>query len=465
MADVVHPTRVVRFNLMVVLLGVALPFAISDVLANSSWPRILSLAAFLLMSLNFFHGKVSTVEDPDYNQALLARPKFALFDYVANITIVLSFVLMAFSMEKASHLVVANLVIRIVDLALVRGIYRITDNYDLRRAQRIWWWIDVCAVAGWGAAGAVELWTHLPNVTPVAFAIISAGDVVIDYTLNRKLYFSTGDSWEDLADLWDETQGEDGDIYRKEIIWPALASLDPHGGRVLDVGCGNGWMARNFARLGLEVTAIDGFKSMLDRARCYDSEGISYEVVDLNEDRSEVPPGPYKYIVACFTLQDLENLQGALSKLVVELAEHGEIWIVFEDETQLNSGNVHSTTTRRWLDPAGTPGRRQLISWEPRLLAHAAADGNGPSGGQAFSTVTKVWRADEYELAGQRLDLAPVEPVRILLPRETAPRSQVLRNYRAHPRFSLLRLRRGESPVFRQTASGVTSLVGSAEQR
>ena len=59
--------------------------------------------------------------------------------------------------------------------------------------------------------------------------------------------------WEQMAAWYDEKMGDEGDLWHRALIDPTLLQvLGPVAGqRLLDLACGNGYLARRFARLGL----------------------------------------------------------------------------------------------------------------------------------------------------------------------------------------------------------------------
>jgi SAM-dependent methyltransferase len=86
--------------------------------------------------------------------------------------------------------------------------------------------------------------------------------------------------------------------------------------RVLEVGCGEGWLARALARAGHSVTAID------PRA----PEGPIFRRVGI-EGFSD--PEPFDHVVAILSLHHLEDLGRALDK-VVDSLRHGGTLVVVE---------------------------------------------------------------------------------------------------------------------------------------
>lgn len=59
--------------------------------------------------------------------------------------------------------------------------------------------------------------------------------------------------WQDFADWWDKKQGEDGDLWHRTLIDPAVLRVlgDVHSKEVLDLGCGNGYFSRRLALMGV----------------------------------------------------------------------------------------------------------------------------------------------------------------------------------------------------------------------
>jgi 2-polyprenyl-3-methyl-5-hydroxy-6-metoxy-1,4-benzoquinol methylase len=97
--------------------------------------------------------------------------------------------------------------------------------------------------------------------------------------------------------------------------------------RVLDVGCGEGWLARELATLGAVVTGIDGSAPLIDVARATGG-GVDYACVSyerLESDPSAVE-GPFDLIVCNFALLD-DRAGQLLSALARRLPSSGVILV------------------------------------------------------------------------------------------------------------------------------------------
>ncbi|KAF3349786.1 5-methylthioadenosine/S-adenosylhomocysteine deaminase [Verticillium dahliae VDG2] len=92
-------------------------------------------------------------------------------------------------------------------------------------------------------------------------------------------------SWNKNSNFWDTTLGEGNDMFT-QLILPTieeLAEVQPHH-RVLDLGTGNGIVARRLARRGVAVLATDYSPQQIKNARKRSQDlglAISYELLDL----------------------------------------------------------------------------------------------------------------------------------------------------------------------------------------
>lgn len=92
------------------------------------------------------------------------------------------------------------------------------------------------------------------------------------------------ESWEENAVGWARAVREDLIASRREVtnqaILDAIRDIDPR--RVLDVGCGEGWLTRELGkRDGCDVLGIDGSLELVELAREHDPSGryvhLTYE--------------------------------------------------------------------------------------------------------------------------------------------------------------------------------------------
>ncbi|GAA2433152.1 class I SAM-dependent methyltransferase [Actinomadura vinacea] len=81
----------------------------------------------------------------------------------------------------------------------------------------------------------------------------------------------TRERWEANTDYWVKIIREGRDRYRTELTDRAvLDAIGPCAGlRVLDAGCGEGYLSRTLASMGAEVVGIDACQGLIDAARSH----------------------------------------------------------------------------------------------------------------------------------------------------------------------------------------------------
>ena len=68
----------------------------------------------------------------------------------------------------------------------------------------------------------------------------------------------TKELWNKLAAWWDDAYQE-GDLYHRTFLFPTITkwAAATKGMRILDIGCGNGALARLLAMAGANLVAVD----------------------------------------------------------------------------------------------------------------------------------------------------------------------------------------------------------------
>jgi SAM-dependent methyltransferase len=134
------------------------------------------------------------------------------------------------------------------------------------------------------------------------------------------------EAWEDEAQdwlAWARTPGHDAWFWR--FNWPAFARLlPPAGPATLDLGCGEGRAGRLLAETGHRLTGVDGSPTLAALAR--DAGGYEDVVV---ADAAALPftDGAFDLVVAFMSLQDVDDLDGALAESGRVLAPGGRLCV------------------------------------------------------------------------------------------------------------------------------------------
>lgn len=135
-------------------------------------------------------------------------------------------------------------------------------------------------------------------------------------------------SWETNAGRWTRAVRDGAIPSRRRGSDDAILSAvrDSGAGTVLDLGCGEGWLARALAAAGLAVTGVDGSASLIAAARDRASAGAGRApgYLQLGYDAIAADPGacggPFEAVIANFSLlgRDIGPLLAALRRILTE---------------------------------------------------------------------------------------------------------------------------------------------------
>jgi SAM-dependent methyltransferase len=160
-------------------------------------------------------------------------------------------------------------------------------------------------------------------------------------------------SWSEFADEWVRAYDDRGDQTRKYFSDPELFRLvgDVAGRRVLDAGCGFGYLARLLAGRGASVVGVENAARLIELAR--DAErlkpvGIEYHHASL-ANMPFLADGSFDLAVANFVIQDVRDHERALAEIARVLRPGGRLICVMPQGTPL----------RRWYRSAPDDPRRE----------------------------------------------------------------------------------------------------------
>lgn len=133
-------------------------------------------------------------------------------------------------------------------------------------------------------------------------------------------------SWERNAAAWTEAVRERRIASRRAGTDAAIvgAVLDASPASVIDVGCGEGWLARALSSRGCRVTGIDASKPLIEAAR--QLGGATFETIayaDIARHREPIG-APFDVAVCNFSLLEAE-ITPVLSALRDVLAPRGKL--------------------------------------------------------------------------------------------------------------------------------------------
>ena len=134
-------------------------------------------------------------------------------------------------------------------------------------------------------------------------------------------------SWGNEAE-WYRNHLEQNDTYHAQVILPNMLRLvdAQKGMRILEIGCGEGFFAREFARGGAEVTASDISPELVEIGK-KQGGGVTY-VVSKAQDLSWAKAESYDAVVAILTLQNMERIEDVMKEVRRVLKKGGRFVFV-----------------------------------------------------------------------------------------------------------------------------------------
>lgn len=136
-------------------------------------------------------------------------------------------------------------------------------------------------------------------------------------------------SYNDIAEWYDQYLRE-RPIY-SEVILPNLLALvaEVEGQVVCDLACGQGWVARELARRGAQVTGLDLAPNLLTLARAYEAQ-VPLGIVYVHGDAQRAEPLGDRQFTGCVCVMALINIPDLRATLqsVRRILQPGG-WFVF----------------------------------------------------------------------------------------------------------------------------------------
>lgn len=175
-------------------------------------------------------------------------------------------------------------------------------------------------------------------------------------------------SWSHNAQAWTEAIRSGAIESRQQVTDQAilLAVMGRQPERVLDLGCGEGWLLRALAERGIEAVGVDGDATLVEAAQAAGSSPVyvaSYE--DLVEAKVDIGCS-YDLICANFSLlhQDIIPLLVAMNTLLVP---SGALVIQTLHPWSVAAGDYQDGWREETFD--GFKGQWQPMPWYFRTLS------------------------------------------------------------------------------------------------
>jgi SAM-dependent methyltransferase len=135
--------------------------------------------------------------------------------------------------------------------------------------------------------------------------------------------------WDRVADDWRIQVGDTGDLNRQLNSDPVLWAFagDVAGRRVLDAGCGTGYLSKQLADRGAEVLGVDHSERMIALARAA-YPGVEFRV-DSCADLVTIADASRDLVVANYVLMDTPDLDATVRAFARVLVPGGQAVLIF----------------------------------------------------------------------------------------------------------------------------------------
>lgn len=162
-------------------------------------------------------------------------------------------------------------------------------------------------------------------------------------------------SWGGVADSWHKGLEERADSYHASVVAPNLLRLlkPTQGMRVIDIGCGDGFITREIAAMGAEVVGTDISKEMVKLAQKAAAPNERY-VATPAEKLSFAAGSSFDAATIVLALQNIEHLDAALAEAARVLRAGGRLFIVLNHP----AFRIPKRTSWGWDEEAKTQYRR-----------------------------------------------------------------------------------------------------------
>ena len=133
------------------------------------------------------------------------------------------------------------------------------------------------------------------------------------------------EQWSALPPESGEQFGDEGDFARQALLNPAIFNLlgDIAGQKILDAGCGNGYLSRLMAQQGANVVGLEPATPLIQYAIEREKQnplGIQYVQADLSRWKTVQR---FDAIVANMVLMDIPDYEAALDSCFAHLGRNG----------------------------------------------------------------------------------------------------------------------------------------------
>jgi SAM-dependent methyltransferase len=131
--------------------------------------------------------------------------------------------------------------------------------------------------------------------------------------------------WERHAGWWQQEHADGADLEYSEQILPLVARHLRTARRVLDIGCGEGQVARHLATLGVEVVGLDPTPTQIRVAR---DRGGGPRYASARAEALPCRSGSFDAVLLCLAIEHVDAFEAAIRDLTRVLEPGGRFVFV-----------------------------------------------------------------------------------------------------------------------------------------
>lgn len=251
--------------------------------------------------------------------------------------------------------------------------------------------------------------------------------------VDNELYDAMADSWWDESGLLHILRGlNPGRFgYMRRVLLEDLG-VDPRGKATLDVGCGGGLLAEEFARLGCEVTGIDPSEKSLEAARAHArAAGLAIEYRQATGERIPFPDATFDIVYCCDVLEHVRDLRQVIAE-ISRVLKPGGIFLYDTINRTLKSKLVMIKLFQEWdwtsLMPPDLHDWRMFIKPD-ELVSLMAANGLENRGLTGLAPSASPLRTIRILRARKRGDISYLEAAQRIGLRESRDKAVLYAGY------------------------------------
>ncbi len=124
--------------------------------------------------------------------------------------------------------------------------------------------------------------------------------------------------WDLFAESYANNHGDEGDLHKKVLLNPVIFQMigSLQNKRLLDAGCGEGYLSRLLSEEGAIVTSVDFSERMIEIAKERTPEHMNIHYYHGNcEELNFLPDVSFDVIVSNMVMQDLANFNKACAEM------------------------------------------------------------------------------------------------------------------------------------------------------